>query len=277
MFKLNKMSLIITTRCNLKCNMCCEYIPEHKPFPDMTLDEEKRILDALFKIYNRIETLHLTGGGEPLLHKQLTEMISLAMQYQDRFDRLMIFTNCTIPLTQELTDTLIKYKEKIFIQLSLYGVKHEAEKNFVQLIESANIPHRVRKYYGEDQAFGGWVNFGNWEKGGLSSDELENKFQGCAVTRVFGGNWRTRDGKVHWCSRSQRGTELGLLPDFPSDYVDLLDDTSIGEKRAKFEQIAGRKYINACDYCSGEQGTEDTALRVKAAQQTAGSVSGDNI
>jgi hypothetical protein len=49
--------------------------------------------------------------------------------------------------------------------------------------------------------------------------------------------------------------ELGLLPDSPDDYVDLLDETSAAEKRAKFERIAAARHLSACDHCSGEQGT----------------------
>ena len=46
MFVLNKFSLVILTRCNLACKLCCEYVPQHKPFPDMTVAEAERILEA---------------------------------------------------------------------------------------------------------------------------------------------------------------------------------------------------------------------------------------
>jgi len=267
MFSLGKMSLIITTRCNLRCKLCCEYIPQHRPFPDMTLDEELRILAAVFGVCDHIGTLHLTGGGEPFLHRQLAEMIEIAMQYSGKFDKLMLFTNCTVPLTQEISDTLNRYKEKLFLQLSRYGIKPDAEEKFVQTIVDAGIPNRIRKYYGDDQSFGGWVYFGDWNKQNIPADELAERFAKCACTKVFHGNWRTRDGKVHWCSRSQRGMELGLLPDNAADYIDLFDGTSVEEKRYKFENIAGKSYITACGYCSGDQGTDDFQKRFKAGEQ----------
>ena len=267
MFALEKMSLIITTRCNLQCKMCCEYVPHYRPFPDMSLEEERRILDAVFEVCDHVDILHLTGGGEPFLHKQLAKMIEMAMEYKEKFNKLMLFTNCTLPLLSEVFDTLNLYKEKIFVQLSRYGIKPDREEEFVQAIKSADIPNRVRKYYGDEQAFGGWISFGAWEKQGRSEDELSKRFANCAVTRDLHGNWRTRDGKVHWCSRSQRGMELGLLPDSPKDYVDLFESTTIAEKRAKFNNIAQKKFISACDYCSGDQGTDDASLRILAAEQ----------
>lgn len=267
MLTLGKMSLIITTRCNLRCKMCCEYVSQFKPFPDMTIDEERRLLKAVFEVCDHIDTLHLTGGGEPFLHKNLAEMIEEAMQYGEKFDRLMLFTNCTIPLEPKVFEILKQYKEKIFVQLSCYGLMPEREEKFVIAVQNSGIPNRMRKYYGDDQSFGGWVSFGDWEKQDKSKDELAERFKNCAVTFKLRGNWRTRDGKVHWCSRSQRGMELGLLPDNPSDYVDLFDKTSITEKQEKFELISRKDYISSCDYCSGDQGTDNTALRFPAAEQ----------
>lgn len=268
MFTLEKMSLIITTRCNQKCKLCCEYVPHYKPFPDMTLDDERNILNAVFEVCDHIGMLHLTGGGEPFLHKRLAEMIEIAMEYGEKFDKLMLFTNCTLPLSPELLDTLKRYREKIFIQLSHYGIKPKLEEEFTQSIQGANIPNRVRKYYGDDQSFGGWVDYGTWEPRNRSEDELERIFRNCPVTRVMDGNWRTRDGKIHWCSRSQRGLELGLLPDDVCDYVDILDTSlSRDEKRAAFKRIENSAYLKVCDRCSGDQGTEDQSKRHKAAEQ----------
>jgi hypothetical protein len=267
MFTLNKFSLIIVTRCNLRCKLCCEYVPQNKPFPDMTVDEERRILDSIFGVCDHIETLHLTGGGEPFLHPRLTEMIDAAMEYADKFDRLMLFTNCTLPLESELLEQLKRYKEKLFIQLSRYGQKPEREAEFVRTIQAADIPNRERKYYGDDQSFGGWVSFGEWAAQNKSPDELIKRFANCSVTRDLHGNWRTRDGKVHWCSRSQRGMELGLLSDYKDDYIDLFDDTTVSEKRAKFRRIAETKYIKTCDHCSGDPGTDDNTRRRPAGEQ----------
>lgn len=267
MFTLGKFSLIITTRCNLRCRLCCEYVPQNRPFPDMTLDEEKRILDAAFGVADHIKTLHLTGGGEPFLHPQLTEMVDAAMIYSDRFDTLMLFTNCTIPVSPKLMDTLIRYRDKLLVQVSQYGRDPEKEGSILCSLREHDIRCKVVNYSGEDQDFGGWVDFGPWETQSQSKESLKKRFHSCAVTRDMGGNWRTRDGKVHWCSRSQRGMELGLIPDCPEDYVDLFDGSTREEKQEKFHRIANASCLSACDRCSGDQGTEDVQKRYPAAEQ----------
>jgi hypothetical protein len=267
MFSLNKLSLIITTRCNLRCKLCCEYVPQNTPFPDMTVAEAERILAAAFDVCDHIVTLHLTGGGEPFLHPQLPELARIALRYADKFDCLMLFTNSTIPVKTELLQALGERKGKTIVQLSQYGINPEREQAAAKLFIDSGVSCKIEKYYGEGQSFGGWIDFGNWASYGRTPDELNIVFHSCAVTRDMHGNWRTRDGKVHWCTRSQRGMELGLLPDNLKDYVDLLDGTSVAEKRAKFEKIAAAQYISACDRCSGDMGTEDKTKRYKAAGQ----------
>lgn len=267
MFELNKFSLIITTRCNLKCRYCCEYVPQNTPFPDMTVEEERRILSAIFEVCDRINTLHLTGGGEPFLHVKLSEMIDEAMKYSDKFNRLMLFTNSTIPVSENLLDSIKKYTDKIVVQLSQYGINPEREQAVAKLLLSNGVNCKIEKYYGDEQSFGGWVDFGAWEKHDRTNEQIEQVFRNCAVTRDMHGNWRTRSGKVHWCSRSMRGMELGLIPDDPNDYVDLFDNTGIEEKRVKFNRIAESKGLSACDMCSGNQGTDDKSKRFSAAEQ----------
>lgn len=267
MYKQNKFTIIITTRCDLRCKLCCEYVPQNKPFADISLEECKKILDAYFNVVDYVETLHLSGGGEPFLHKELDKLISACMKYDDRFGRLMLFTNSTINPGDSLLETINKYKDRIVIQVSHYGIRPEIEKANLKRLEETGANIKFVKYYGEDQAFGGWVDFGEWVDHNDTIEKLSEKYSQCAVVSKMDGNWRTRNGRVHICSRSQRGTELGLIPVFEDDFVDLFDESSIDEKRAKFDRIRNCQYINACRYCSGDQGTDDAALRHPAAEQ----------
>ena len=267
-----KFTIIITTRCNLKCKLCCEYVPNNKPFEDLSISECRNILNSFFDVVDYVHTLHLSGGGEPFLHKQLANLVEECMRYTEQFDRLMLFTNSTIVPSAELVEILKKYKEKIVVQVSHYGIYPEREQTVLEQIKNTGVTVKFQKYYGEEQTFGGWIDFGTWEDRGRDQDEMEKIYHNCGITRNMRGNWRTRDGKIHWCSRSQRGTELGLLPDFPGDYIDLFDQSTIEEKREKFRVFLERPYINACRFCSGDVGTQDIGKRYHAAEQI-----GENI
>ncbi len=271
--RIGKLTLIITTRCNLRCALCCEYVPQYSPFPDMTIDEEGQILAAAFDVIDHVDTLHLSGGGEPLLHKDLPAMIDKAFEYEEWFDRFMVFTNSTIPLSGDLMAALVRHREKTIVHASDYGASPEETDRIYQSLLDNGINLRVVNYHGDDQDFGGWVDFGPFEKQNRSSEELSGVFGNCAVTRYMRGNWRMRDGKLHWCSRSQRGLELGLLPKFESDYVDLMDKNLAKEqKQAQIRQIINAKYLHACDWCSCEQGTQNQEKRHPAAIQMSVSV-----
>jgi hypothetical protein len=179
----------------------------------------------------------------------------------------MLFTNCTISPSEKLLKTLSKYKDKLVVQVSRYGVNPARESEILAALEATGVTLKIEKYYGDDQSFGGWVDFGEWKPRNRSEPELSRIFQNCAVTRDMRGNRRTRDGKVHWCSRSQRGMDLGLIPNNTDDYVDLFDNSTREEKRAKFLKIANCNNLSACDYCSGDQGTDDVNKRFQAAEQ----------
>jgi hypothetical protein len=234
----------------------------------MTVNELEKILTTTFNTIDHIGIFHLTGGGEPFLHKQLADLIECSMKYNGQFEKLMLFTNCTIFPTQRLSDTIKKYRDRLIIQVSLYGVNPKHEEDILSTLETTGAKLKIEKYYGDDQSFGGWVDFGEWKSQNRPDKELCGIFKNCAVTRDMRGNWRTRDGKVHWCSRSMRGMELGFIPDNPNDYVDLFNEKETKEqKRRKFTSIANAKYISACDYCTGNHGIDDVNKRFKAAEQ----------
>ena len=267
-FTLNKMSLVVTTRCNLRCALCDEFIPRNKPFADMTPDEERGLLDALFAVVDRVKLLHLSGGGEPFLNPYLAQMIDAAFEYAEYFDELMVFTNSTRPVSEELLGAFVIHKDKLIVHCSNYGLARERSEELYRLFSENGIKHRVTKYYGEDQDYGGWVDFGSWEARGRTPEELERTFHECGITKHMRGNWRTRDGTAHWCQRSQRGLELGLIPAFGDDFVDLLDPKATPpQKRERFKEIMNAPYLKACDYCSGDHGTQDAKKRFPAGIQ----------
>ena len=208
-------------------------------------------------------------GGEPLLREDFPEIWAYnRAHFFDRADMFKTATNGSVPISDALVEVWRDYGEKIHIIVDNYGPELSplAEEN-VEKLRRNGIDCELRDMYSEKRHFGGWVDFGPWEPQGQGPGTLAERFASCAVTRDMHGNWRTRDGKVHWCSRSQRGMELGLIPDCPEDYVDLFESTTVAEKREKFCRIAGAAHLSACDRCSGDAGTGDAQKRYSAAEQ----------
>jgi MoaA/NifB/PqqE/SkfB family radical SAM enzyme len=65
--------LALTHRCNLRCRFC--HIPE-EPVPEQDTEGMKRIIDRLDRM--GIAVLSISGGGEPLLRSDVTELLNYA-------------------------------------------------------------------------------------------------------------------------------------------------------------------------------------------------------
>lgn len=75
MKKYKKIYIEITNRCNLNCSFCSKV---EKPPRTMTIDEFKVILE---KIKDYTDTIYLHVKGEPLLHPNLVEFLTMAEEY----------------------------------------------------------------------------------------------------------------------------------------------------------------------------------------------------
>jgi len=58
------------------------------------------------------------------------------------------------------------------------------------------------------------------------------------------------NGELHYCYRSAHAKDLGLIPDHPGDYVDLLSG-DIATVRRRINEFIELDSIAACDYCNG--------------------------
>jgi len=267
-FTLSRFLLIPTDRCNLRCKLCSEDIPLNKPEPNMTVPEARRILKAFFEVVDRIGIMHISGGGEPFLHKELHLLIEECIPYRKQFDSFIIFTNGTIVPPEILLKTLAKHKELITVRVSDYGIRPEYREKLYVLFDKYGVTHRKLLYHGKNQDYGGWVDYGDFSPRSRTSQELKKIYRNCASYRDLSGNWRARDGEVHFCSRAARGAQLGFIPKNKDDCVDLFDEIlTREEKQKKFTAILSADYINACNYCNGDYGTDDNTKRYPAGKQ----------
>lgn len=263
---LPSLNLTPTMRCNLKCELCGVLVPQYDYRPQMTTEEFAQTLKAVFSIIDTVDRLQITGG-EPLLHPELDIMLEQCFEYEEQFAELWLFSNCAVPFRDNILKILKKYGKKVMVHCSDYGVRPEvSEKNILQL-EQREIPYKYLKYYGDSQYCDGWVDNGDFVPHNRTAEENETVFAGCSHVRR-GGSWYVRNGQMHWCGRSIRGVELGIIPARAEDYLDIFDpNTTTEEKRGLLEQLRKMQSITACDYCNGDYGTTDVKKRRSAGRQ----------
>lgn len=101
-----------TTFCNFKCNYCghslgLEKMKEKYNFEpqNMPTDTYQRVIEQSKEFPDRFKLLSLTGHGEPLINKNLPQMIEFAKK-ANIADRVEIITNASL-LTHETSRALI--------------------------------------------------------------------------------------------------------------------------------------------------------------------------
>lgn len=265
--ELRRSVINITARCTLKCKLCVMGAPFYENPPHYDYETVARTMDKYFEVVDYVQWFEFSGG-EPFMHKDLHKMVKKSMEFSSQFDKLLILTNGTLLPNEELLKILIEYSSRIVIMISHYGeLSHQAEA-LENLMKEHHIECDVKVYYGESQHFGGWVDYGDFRNYNRSEEELITLFRECGATKMS-GCFTTHGGEMHWCVPSARGMRLlGKVPRDKTDYIDLFDESmSIEEQRAKIKLISEKKYISACNYCSGHHGTSDLSLRHKAAEQ----------
>ncbi len=116
----------VTNFCNFKCNYCAhslgvdqmkqEYDFNHET---MTLETFKAIIDQLKQFPQKVKVISLTGHGEPLLNKELVNMIGYAKD-SNVSERIEFITNASI-LSETLSKEIISAGLDC-IRISLQGM-----------------------------------------------------------------------------------------------------------------------------------------------------------
>lgn len=256
-----------TMRCNLKCKYCGVLVPQYPYRPQMDMKECRNTLHMLFQIIDKVGKFQITGG-EPMMHPQIGEVIRECIRYSEFIDEFWLFSNCSMPIKDDVFDVLKEISTKVLVQCSDYGIHKDVADDNISKLKRYSIPYRYTKYYGErkTQDYNGWVDQGDFVAHNRSLDENMKIFSNCTHVRR-GGSWYVRSGQMHWCGRSIRGMEVDRIPDVKDDYLDLFEDCTIKEKREKLRILMDKSVITACDYCNGLYGTEDDNLRVPAGGQ----------
>lgn len=96
--------------CNFTCKYCTFSIPKNERgfISDkvvMDFDLYRKCIDDLAEFPSKVKTLRFVGMGEPLLHKQISEMVAYANE-RNVAERVEILSNGSL-LTHELSDSLI--------------------------------------------------------------------------------------------------------------------------------------------------------------------------
>jgi radical SAM protein with 4Fe4S-binding SPASM domain len=97
--------------CNFTCEYCFHSVPRKKrgfvtDWPVMKYDLYKKCIDELALFGDRLKVLRFVGMGEPLLHRNIADMIAYAVSLNVA-ERVELLTNGSL-LTKPMSDALIQ-------------------------------------------------------------------------------------------------------------------------------------------------------------------------
>lgn len=235
-----QVEIVITTRCNLRCKDCSNYIPsiENEYQFDISFDEYKQNLDNLLINAKKLNSVLLIGG-EPLLNKEIIKILDYTAQNK-KVESVYIITNGTILLSDELIKTLEKYRKKTYVWLSNYTsntdlVKRLKTNEILQQLTENKINYIFFKK-------NKWVKPSPIKCYNRTREELTSVFTNCGNPAVSAAK-----GEVHICPRAATFRIRDLIQFSNNDFINMNRPVS----KKDIISFYSKNDFEICNYCRG--------------------------
>jgi len=250
-----QIEFTLTTRCTLRCKHCTNYIShlEKHEHSTMTFEDFKMQLDNLTGAVNKIYNLLLLGG-EPLLVKELPEMLEYAAQNR-KIKNIWITTNGTLPLSENLIQSIRKYRDKTVVWLSNYSRNEELTLKHEELLAQMQ-DNNFQYIFNEDLTW----SYVTEEIKDYSRSRKENAdyFLKCLHPCLS-----VYDGKLFVCPRAGVFYLKNLYQFDEGEEISL--NSPPKELRKQLIHFYERDYFSACNLCNWSYDRQQA--RIMPAQQ----------
>lgn len=139
----------LVNACNLRCVFCgysssLEKYKHHK-ITSLDLNLFKKSIDDMRKFPDKVKAIHFLGYGEPLLHKNLSDMVAYAVE-SNVAEKVDVITNGTL-LTKKISDGLIAAKLD-WLRISVNGTSaDDYKKNCGANIDFQKFVDNIKYFY----------------------------------------------------------------------------------------------------------------------------------
>jgi hypothetical protein len=197
--------------------------PPHEPAEEVIRD-----IDKIFALIDHTEWLQFVGG-ELFLRRDMGGVYMHCLRHKKKFNKLILIINATVLPDERDIEALKAYGQCCQVQISDYGELSRKRSEIVDIFQANGIPFVVKRYCGEGQHCGGWVDNNHFEERGKSEDALRLQFENCG--QIAMQNFHMFRGRLHGCARSLMATTLGKIVPAQRDFVDLHDDGRSDEEK----------------------------------------------
>lgn len=262
--KLERILLVITTRCSLRCKNCDSLIPYMKNHQHYNADDIAMDIEHVLEVIGSIRRISLFGG-EPLLHPELPKILNRFLK-DDRIGFVDVITNGTIAPSDDFLAVACSFPEKFLMRISDYGELSRNIEKIKMLLSKNALKHEITNY-------SYWDRLQQMGHTGETEEELIVKYRDCTTRTMYVNN-----GKLLICSPVTWLSQLGVLPNAELNYADLRAHENV-RKTHIADYIRNRyadKYIDACKFCSGNHCVQ-FENKVPVAEQTTELLNSDDL
>jgi organic radical activating enzyme len=233
---------ILTSKCNLRCKYCVQFIPnyENKKMVHIPLENVKKDIKNYLGFIDTVGTISAMGG-ETFLHPDLGEIAKEFCKY-DNFGFISFPTNGLVQIKEKQLEGM--HDKRVVIPFGYYlHVANERQKEIYQ--KNIDLVKKSGVAYIESSPLPAWLDSKRLTKFNNSTEYMTARKLLCPSPPR---NLQVRDGKIYVCDRSVALHAMGIV-DYPNDYFNLSDNCSIIEKRRKFIDFMNRDYYYTCAHC----------------------------
>lgn len=229
---LEKVDVVITTKCNLLCDGCSHLMPYYKNPCHLDRDRVRASMRKLAEAVDWFDHFNILGG-EPFLDPDLKYILEEIPVEKSRL--VQILTNATIiPKDPELFDAM--RRKKVHVVITPYPSNAATREKLIAVLERENI---AWNYYDRP-----WTDYGEPRDFCKKPSELREQFLRCneVCRNLF-------DGKLYYCFRSAHISDLGFCRCRKGEAVDLLKNTAAQNRKQIRRLIWRHRSLGACRYC----------------------------
>lgn len=229
---LDKVDVVITTKCNLLCDGCSHLMPYYKNPNHLNRDQVIASMRKLAEAVDWFDHFNILGG-EPFLSPDLKYIMEAIPAEKSRL--VQVLTNATIiPKDPELFDVM--RRKNVHVVITPYPSNVVTREQLIAVLERENV---AWNFYNRP-----WTDYGEPRDYRKSPRELRNQFVRCdeVCRNLF-------DGRLYYCFRSAHICDLGFCQCGKGEAVDLMKNTIVQNRKQIRRLMWRHKSLMACRYC----------------------------
>lgn len=235
---LASLDLVVSERCSLRCRNCSNLMQYYKKPINVDMDGLKQSFDRLLEQIECIGELRILGG-EPFMN---LEYYKAVQWYADspKIMKIGIYSNATIFPEKNNIESL--KHEKVIMHFSDYGELSGKLESWKKFCEENGIRYTVMRMTR-------WQDCGKLEKRFYTEREMREIYNQCECKDLP----TFLHGRLYNCPYAANAANLGAMEDSEAvlDYLSFESEKRIYSAKEIENFLYKRKYLAACDYCSG--------------------------